>query len=66
MPDREPEPWETSAAGPFLTMQSERATVEVWALGEDRFRIRMPELEQLVVGFETARQTAHALAQQLG
>jgi hypothetical protein len=37
----------------------------VWALGEDRYRITAPEHEQLVVGFDEARQRAHELAEQL-
>ena len=37
-----------------------------WApLGADRFSVRAPEREQVIVGFDAARQTAHALAQQL-
>jgi hypothetical protein len=34
--------------------------VEVWALGEDRFRIIAPGHKQLVAGFEEAQQTADA------
>ena len=63
MPGRQPEPWESSASGPFLTMANGR--VQVWALGEQRFTVKAPGLEQLVVGFEKARQTAHALADRL-
>jgi hypothetical protein len=33
MPDRQPEPCESSAAGPFLTMETGHSAVEVWALG---------------------------------
>jgi hypothetical protein len=43
--DRRPEPWESSAAGPFLTMAGGR--------------------EQVVVGFDEARETAHAFADRL-
>jgi hypothetical protein len=39
--------------------------LEVWALGEDRFRIAAPGHEQLVTGFEEADRTADALAEQL-
>jgi hypothetical protein len=39
MPDREPEPWESGAAAPFLWIETARGNVEVWALCEDRFRI---------------------------
>jgi len=65
MPDGEPEPWETSAAGPFLTLERARGVVEVWAHGGDRFTVRAPDHERAVVGFEAAQQTAHALAEQL-
>src|SRR5205085_10450930 len=40
MMDREPEVWETSAAGPFATIASPAGDVTVWALGGDRFRIQ--------------------------
>jgi len=40
MPDREPEPWESGAAAPFLWIETAHGNVEVWALGEDRFRDR--------------------------
>jgi len=39
MPDREPEPWESGAAAPFLWIETAQGNVEVWALGEDRFKI---------------------------
>ena len=62
MGDRTPEPWETGAAGPFLTVERERARVELWALGEDRFVVRSSEREEVVVGFDAAREAADALA----
>jgi hypothetical protein len=65
VPDREPEPWESSAAGPFLTLERARGSVEMWAPGGDRFSIRAPGHEQVVVGFEAAQQTADKLAEQL-
>jgi hypothetical protein len=34
-------------------------SVEVWALGEDRFAVRAPGHEQLVRGYEEAERTAH-------
>jgi hypothetical protein len=40
--------------------------VEVWALGGDRFSVRAPGSERVVVGFREAEQTAHALAERLG
>jgi len=65
MPDREPEPWESGAASPFLWIETPRGNVEVWALGEDRFRITAPGHEQNVVGFKEAERTTDVLAAQL-
>jgi hypothetical protein len=65
MPDHEPEPWESGASAPFLGMETPHGNVEVWALGEDRFRITAPRHEQLVVGFEEAHRTADELAERL-
>jgi hypothetical protein len=39
--------------------------VEMWALGDNRFSVRAPEQEQVVDGYEAARQTAIALAERL-
>src|SRR5262245_62248473 len=33
MPEREPEPWESGAAGPFLWIEG--SAIEMWALGPD-------------------------------
>jgi hypothetical protein len=63
--DREPVPWETSASAPFLVLEKAQGIVAVWALGADRFSIEAPERKQLVAGFDTARETAHAFARQL-
>ena len=57
--DREPEAWETSTAGPFLTI----GAVSVWALGNDRFRIESLAGAEEVVGFEEARRRARELAE---
>jgi hypothetical protein len=65
VPDRQRKPWGSSAAGPFLTLERARGTVEVWALGEQRFKVVAPDREQLVVGFEEARERARALADEL-
>jgi hypothetical protein len=65
MPDRKPEPWASGAAAPFLWIETARGNVEVWALGEDRFRITAPGgQEQLVTGYDEAERTADALAEQ--
>jgi hypothetical protein len=66
MPDRKPEPWESGAAAPFLWIETAQGNVEVWALGEDRFRIAAPGHEQLVTGSDEAEQTADAVAERLG
>jgi hypothetical protein len=65
MPDRKPEPWESGASAPFLWIETGQGNVEVWALGEDRFRITAPGFEQLVTGYEQAERAADALAKQL-
>jgi hypothetical protein len=41
------------------------ANVELWALGEDRFRITAPGHEQLATGLEEAQQAADALGERL-
>lgn len=60
---REPEPWETSAAAPFLTIESPGGAVAVRSLGQERFHVSAPGHEQDVVGFAAARSTAHELAE---
>jgi hypothetical protein len=63
MRDREPEPWETDAPGPFLTIEAAEGVVELWAFGEDRFTVKAPGHAQLVVGFDEAerlRTRSHA------
>jgi hypothetical protein len=66
MPDRQPEKWETNAQGPFLTMRRARGTVEVWALGADRFAVKAPgQEEQIVPGHDPAVGAAEELAKQL-
>jgi hypothetical protein len=55
--DREPEPRETSAAGPFLTI----GQVSVWSLGRDRFRVESPSGHEHIEGIERARELAHEL-----
>ena len=55
MPNRRPEPWESGAPAPFLWIETPPGNVEVWALGEDRFRITAPGVhEQLVTGYDEA------------
>ena len=64
MPDRESEPWESGAAGPFLWIEG--SPVEVCALGEDRCAVRAPGHEQIVTGLEEAQRAADGLAERLG
>ena len=64
MPNRQPEPWESGAAGPFLWIEG--SPVEVWALGEDRFAVSALEQEEIVTGLEEAQQAADASAERLG
>jgi hypothetical protein len=65
MRNRKPEPWESGAVAPFLTIEKPRGVVVVWALGEDRFRITAPGQEQLITGFDEAERAADALAERL-
>jgi hypothetical protein len=53
-----PEPWQTNAAGPFLTI----GEVSVWTLGGDRFRVESPDGSQEVEGIDRARELAHRFA----
>jgi hypothetical protein len=66
MADRKPEPWESGAASPFMWIETPRGNLEVWALGEDRFKIAAPGgHEQIVTGYDEAERTADALAERL-
>jgi len=56
--DREPAAWETNAPPPFLTI----GEVEVYALGQDRFRVFWPDGEREVEGYSNAEQLADELA----
>jgi hypothetical protein len=62
MSDHEPEPWQSGAAAPLLTIETPQGVVELWAHGEDRFWITAPGQEQLVTGFQEAERTADELA----
>ena len=66
MPNRKPEPWESGAAAPFLWIETPQGNVEMWALGEDRFKITAPGHEQVITGFEEVEKAADALAGRLG
>jgi hypothetical protein len=63
MQDRQPEPWETSTAAPFLTIERAGGTVAVSALGGDCFTVEASGREpEHVAGYDAARGRAHALA----
>jgi hypothetical protein len=59
---RAPEPRETNAAAPFLTIASPSGAVAVRSLGQERFRVSASDHEKDVVGFAAARSMAHELA----
>jgi hypothetical protein len=61
-PDRKPEPWQTGAVGPCVTIESPAGPVELWVLGDQRYRVTAPSGERIVEGFEQAREVAHDLA----
>ena len=57
-----PEPWQTSASGPFLSVETPRGPVALHSLGDDRFRLTGLGLEREIAGFAAARDAAHELA----
>ena len=61
-PTRQPEAWETSAAGAFLTI----GQVGVWALGGERFLVSAPGVEREVKEYANAQALAHDLARKGG
>ena len=58
---RTPEPWETNAAAPFLTIDSPTGAVAVQSLAQERFRVSTPDRQKDVVGFAAGRSMAHEL-----
>jgi hypothetical protein len=60
--DQEPEPSQSGAAGPCVTIESPAGPVELWALGQQRYRVVSPSGEQIVEGYQRAREVAHELA----
>jgi hypothetical protein len=53
-----PEPWQTNAAGPFITI----GEVSFWAIGDQLFRIESPAGAEEAEGFQQARRRARELA----
>jgi hypothetical protein len=60
--EQEAEPWQSGAAGPCLTVDGPGGPVEPWVLGQQRFRVTAPSGEQVVEGFQNAREAAHPAA----
>jgi hypothetical protein len=58
--EQQPEAWQ--APGPCLTVESPAGPVELWVLGNQRYRVKAPGGEQVVEGFQQAREVAHELA----
>jgi hypothetical protein len=56
---------QTSAPGPFLTIDSPRGPVVLQSLGDDRFRLTGPGGEREITGLASARVTAHELAESI-
>jgi hypothetical protein len=59
---QEPEPWQSGAAGPCVTIDSPRGPIELWVLGEERYRVKASDGERVVEAFQQAREVAHGLA----
>jgi hypothetical protein len=51
----EPEPWQTNATAPFLSIEKASGTVSVWSLGKERFRVEAPGHDSEVEGYDEAR-----------
>jgi hypothetical protein len=60
---RNPEPWQTSAPGPFLTIETRGGPVALHSLGDDRFRLTGPGVEREITGFAVAEGAADKLAE---
>jgi hypothetical protein len=58
----EPEPWQSGTAGPCVTIDSPAGPVELWVLGQQRYRVKAASGERIVEGFQRAREVAHELA----
>jgi hypothetical protein len=60
--NREPEPWQTGAAGPCETIDGPNGPVELWVLGQQRYSVKAPNGERVVEGYDRACEVAHGLA----
>jgi hypothetical protein len=61
-----PAAWQTSAPGPFLTIDTPLGPVALQSLGGDRFRLTGPGGEREITGLASAREAAHELAESVG
>jgi hypothetical protein len=57
----EPEPWQTNATAPFLTIEKPQGKVSIWSLGAQRFRVQAPRSESEVKGFDEALESTRRL-----
>ena len=57
-----PAAWQTSAPGPFLTIDTPRGPVALHSLGDHRVRLTALGVEREITGFAAARDAAHELA----
>ena len=68
MTERKLEAWETSAPGPYITMQRARGVVSITALGKERHLVRADgeiECSEEIEGHTAAHARAQELADQL-
>jgi hypothetical protein len=54
----DPEPWESAAAGPAVTIDGPAGQAEIWLLGPQRYRVKAPSGELVVEGFQRARRSS--------
>jgi hypothetical protein len=69
MPERALASEEATVPGPYLTMSRERGKVTIWALGNDRHRVRAEgeiDVDHVVTGRNDAHEFAGVLAERLG
>jgi len=61
--ERQPEPWErTAAADHRATIDGPNGPVELWVLGQQRYRVKAPSAERVVEGCDRACEVGHELA----
>ncbi len=57
----DPEPWQSNAPRPAMTIEKPRGTVSASALGNEQFRVEAPGHDSQVEGYQEARAFAHQL-----